>query len=325
MEFAVLGLGEAEERTYQALVASPHTTAAELAADMGTSTPVTAHLLAVLVAKHLATRNGRPARYLAAPPDVTLARLIQERDQDLSAARAKVNALTELHRNANNVSGPELGMELLTDRAAIGAAARLLTFEARDQVRALDRPPYVDRPGSHLEEQLDRMRQGVAYRVVYSRAATEWPHRLKDDILPAREGGERARVRPELPIKLVIRDDQDALIPFNLGPGGQQLAVLVRRSPVLTALEALFEAEWDRAVAIDQGGAASDARPREEADEITRSLLALLTTGMSDTAIARAQGWSLRTTHRRLRRLMAQLGATTRFQAGLIAGRRGLI
>jgi len=322
MEFEVLGLSEAEERAYHVLVGNPHATAAELAPHVGASTAATAHMLSALVGRHLATRNGRPARYLAAPPDVTLARLIQVRDQELSAARAKANALAELHRNANRVSGPELGLEILTDQATIGAAARLLAFQAQHQVRVLDRPPYVDRPGTLLEEQLARMREGVSYRVVYSRAATEWPRRLEDEILPALAGGERSRVRPELPIKLIIRDDQDALIPFHLGRGGQQLAALVRRSPILTALEALFEAEWDRAVAIGHGSAA-DEQLQEETDEITRSLLTLLTAGMSDTAIARAQGWSLRTTHRRLQRMMAQLGATTRFQAGLIAGRRG--
>jgi hypothetical protein len=40
-------------------------------------------------------------------------------------------------------------------------------------------------------------------------------------------------------------------------------------------------------------------------------------------AIARSQGWSERTTQRRIHRLMNQLGASTRFQASLTAARRG--
>ena len=40
-------------------------------------------------------------------------------------------------------------------------------------------------------------------------------------------------------------------------------------------------------------------------------------------AIARAKGWSARTTQRRVQRLMSSLGATTRFQASLEAARRG--
>jgi DNA-binding NarL/FixJ family response regulator len=49
----------------------------------------------------------------------------------------------------------------------------------------------------------------------------------------------------------------------------------------------------------------------------------MLTAGLTDTAIARANGWSTRTTYRRLQDLMTELGATTRFQAGFMAERRG--
>lgn len=45
--------------------------------------------------------------------------------------------------------------------------------------------------------------------------------------------------------------------------------------------------------------------------------------GLTDSAIARVNGWSSRTTYRRLQRLMAELGASSRFQAGSLAERRG--
>jgi DNA-binding NarL/FixJ family response regulator len=51
--------------------------------------------------------------------------------------------------------------------------------------------------------------------------------------------------------------------------------------------------------------------------------VSLLAAGLTDAAIARAQGWSERTTQRRIHHLMSQLGVSTRFQAGLTAARRG--
>ncbi|MFE3416773.1 helix-turn-helix domain-containing protein [Streptomyces mirabilis] len=51
--------------------------------------------------------------------------------------------------------------------------------------------------------------------------------------------------------------------------------------------------------------------------------MSLLAAGLTDAAIARAQGWSERTTQRRIHRLMSQLGVNTRFQAGLTAAQRG--
>jgi DNA-binding NarL/FixJ family response regulator len=61
----------------------------------------------------------------------------------------------------------------------------------------------------------------------------------------------------------------------------------------------------------------------EGPDAETVALLTLLAAGQTDDGIARALGWSPRTTQRRVRRLMADLNATTRFQAGMAAKERG--
>lgn len=362
MDFDILGLGAETERVYTALVGRPRSSASELAGVVGGTTAATSKVLAGLVARDLATRSGsRPPRFTAAPPDVAVTALIQERQRRLDAARTAVQRLAEAHREAGRIHDPAIAVELLTHREDISEAAHRLLDNARHQVRAFDLPPYVDRPGSNFEHQMRRQRTGVVHRVIYSREAVAWPGRLTQDILPSVRAGEQARVRGELPLKLVIRDDEAALIPFSLAAGGHSAAYLVGPSPMLVALAALFEAEWDRAVdlaAAPAAGAphavsaplaaappaaatASAATPSAAApagepaageppaggppDEETRVLLTLLTSGLTDAAIARTQGWSPRTTQRRIQRLMTALGATTRFQAALAAARRGWI
>ncbi|MFF4959784.1 helix-turn-helix domain-containing protein [Streptomyces sp. NPDC001222] len=329
MAFNVLGLTVETERVYAELVGLPRATAREVADTCGLSTPAVARLLAALVKDGLATRaTGRPPRFTAVAPDVAVAALIRRQEEQLDEARLLVHRLTDAHREASRISHPDMPVELLTDRADISAAVRRLTAEACSEVRILDRPPYVDRPGSNLEGQLQRQREGVAYRVVYARAAVAWPGRLEGDILPSVRAGEQARVRAELPLKLVICDSRDALIPFSLAPGGLSAAYLVHSSPLLAALESLFEAEWERALPLCVTGqaprtGATEEPPDDGPDVETRHLLTLLAAGLTDAAIARAQGWSERTTQRRIQRLMAELGAPTRFQAGLLAARRG--
>ena len=63
-----------------------------------------------------------------------------------------------------------------------------------------------------------------------------------------------------------------------------------------------------------------EARP-----ELRRFLLRLLATGQKDEQIARALGMSLRTVRRRIADLMTELGADSRFQAGVEAVRRGWV
>lgn len=125
----------------------------------------------------------------------------------------------------------------------------------------------------------------------------------------------------------MIADDHVAIIPFSLAPGGQTSAYLVHASPLLVALESLFEAYWQRATPVTdvEDASAPEAGPPAPGapDAETRTLLTLLAAGLTDAAIARSQGWSERTTQRRVHQLMLSLGAVTRFQASLIAVRRG--
>lgn len=63
-------------------------------------------------------------------------------------------------------------------------------------------------------------------------------------------------------------------------------------------------------------------------DELTtddRVVLTHLARGNTDEAVARALGVSVRHLRRRIARLFAQLGATSRFEAGVEAARRGWV
>ena len=327
----VLGIDDESELVYTALVRNPHHSSAQLAAICELPTAVVGQLLSKLVKDGLATRTtGRPPYFTAAAPDTAVTQLISERERELGEARALVHRLADMHREAARVNNPAIAVELLSTRDDVSAAARRLSAVAQHQVRGFDRPPYVDRPGSNLGGQLQRQQEGVAYRIIYDRTAVAWPGRLQNDIIPSMRAGEQSRVHPELPLKVVIADSHVAIIPFSQASDSQAAAYLVYQSPLLEALEALFEAYWVRATPVpdfpDPGGQAPNAHQPAAADELdedTRHLLTLLASGLTDAAIARAQGWSERTTQRRVQQLMNRLGAVTRFQASLIAVKRG--
>jgi DNA-binding CsgD family transcriptional regulator len=325
MELAALGLAHSDGRIYVALVARPKATSAELAEVCGLSAVAAGRGLARLVESGLAGRiSGTPVRYLAAAPDVVISDLIDRREAELSRARSFVHELMQTHREAARISHPDLAVEVLSNRDDISSLARRIGSDSRVQIRAFDRPPYVDRPGTNFQLQMEKLRGGVRHRVVYDRAALAWPGRIDRDILPSLKAGEQARVRPDLPLKLVISDDRIAMIPFSTAPRGEASAYVISQSSLLGALVALFEAEWERALPLaevlaDGAGSAAHGTPDDE----TRSLLALLASGLSDSAIARSLGWSGRTTQRRIQRLMRDLGASSRFQASVLATRRG--
>ncbi|MFB9905587.1 helix-turn-helix transcriptional regulator [Allokutzneria oryzae] len=95
------------------------------------------------------------------------------------------------------------------------------------------------------------------------------------------------------------------------------VALVIRPSSLLTALSNVFETLWKVAVP------ASAAGPGPVVDDRERQVLTLMASGATDDAIARRLGLSRRTVVRRMAELLRRLGATTRFQAGVQAARRG--
>jgi hypothetical protein len=263
---------------------------------------------------------GRAAVWFASAPDVAIGSLVGRAEQDLLRVRSLMNELMDSYREAARYTDPSLSVEVVRGHEEISRRFGHLQSEARHQIRGFDRPPYLDAPGTNHATAERRARSGLNYRVIYSRAALAWPGRLAQDIRPSQTFGEHARTRPTLPIKMVIGDERQALIPIRDPEEALTTAYVIHPSSLLDALIALFEAEWRLALPI---AGAAPARP--EPDEATRTLLTLLASGQTDEAIARALGWSFRTTQRRVQALMRSLDATTRFQAGMEARGRGWV
>lgn len=154
--------------------------------------------------------------------------------------------------------------------------------------------------------------QGRRSRAIYPvRALHDAP-----DVLAARlAAGEEIRVLPELPTRLLVVGDSHAVVPEPLGLADLPLAV-VRQRGVVEAMTSWFEELWGRAAVP----ALVETEPRLD---LRRFLLEQLATGAHDEQIARKLGISLRTVRRRVSALMAELGADSRFQAGVEAARRG--
>jgi len=314
-------IGVEDGAVYEALVAHPRSSATELAERLDSGARAVALALARLASEGLAHRTpGRTARYTAASPDLVLTPLLERREHELRRTRAALQQLTSLHRTAHRTAHPADLVEVITGADAIAARVRRAQAEAGEEILILDRAPYVVPPGGNFEPEVRRLREGVRFRVIYDRAGVGLPGRLEEDILPTIDRKERAGVRDTLPVKLFVADRRLAVIPIEDTTGIPDAAYVIHPCAMLDALLALFEAEWERATPITRAGIGrTDSGPSSEA----QLLLPLLAAGHTDAGIARALGWSQRTAQRRVQRLMAELGATTRFQAGLAAKDRG--
>ena len=103
--------------------------------------------------------------------------------------------------------------------------------------------------------------RGIRIRAVLERAVLDEPGATAEVVDSLRNGLE-LRVADELPIKLVLADDDLALVPLTLGSAGEPGAVLLQRSGLVAALGSLFEAVWHRSYPLELGHL--DAEPTTE-------------------------------------------------------------
>jgi sugar-specific transcriptional regulator TrmB len=323
-DLSAIGVPPMAGQIYTALIRHPRITAIDLAEHCGLSTQQVVRGLARLTVSGMASRiPGRPARYLAAAPDIALGELVAAKAVEIKDTQAAIVELMEVFRETSRFAHHAERVEVVIGADNISNWVARMQENARAEIRLFDRPPYADSPDSNYADEHRRLTSGIRYRVIYDRDAIAIPGRLNNDILVRRAQGEHSRVRPNLPIKMLIADEQTALIPIASPLNVIDAAYVIHPSALLDALVTLFEAEW--ALAVPLAKEVGRDLPEQTDDSEAGMLLTLLAAGQADASIARTLGWSPRTTQRRIQRLMHDLNAATRFQAGLNAKERGLL
>jgi sugar-specific transcriptional regulator TrmB len=331
LTLSAVGLSEAEELVYRAMLQAADVSPAQLADLTGVPPAQVRGALEGLRQKGFASREtGRRAHWTPTAPDVAIESAFHTRREELERARSSASRLLEDFSARAKLRDPIEVVEVILGREALlQRFAQLQQLASRD-FRAFDSPPYAQPPkpedvGTPNVAEDAALKHGVRYRVIYSRAAIEYPGMLAH-IARYVAAGEEARVVPEVPMKLDIADQAMAMLPLSMDESRViEARLVIHQSPLLEALVAFFDMMWERAIpiagieALPGIDGSAEGSPHEE-----ERLLTLLAAGLKDEAIARQLGIGLRTLHRRISELMRSLGAETRYQAGLQVARRGL-
>ncbi|MFE4639162.1 LuxR family transcriptional regulator [Streptomyces sp. NPDC056773] len=263
------------------------------------------------------------------PPRTALRVLLARREEDLRRTQLEVEA------------GRAAVADLLADYAALGresVTGAVERFAGADAVRRgleefvlhsttdlcvlaptgtggstpwdLDLPLY--------EEPLAR---GLRVRVLHLHSTSGSPERRRAMKRLALAGAE-IRTVPSLPMHMRIAQGECAALPTPAHDSGQGAAV-IREPGALAGLGALFSYLWDEGTPLAEEPGSSGADTAYSAQE--RALLRFLADGLTDEAVARKLGISLRSERRMISSLSERFGTHSRFQLGLRAAQRGLL
>ncbi len=215
-----------------------------------------------------------------------------------------------------------LGHEVLDCVADVGAATRALVDRARHDVVVLRDPSPRNAHFFALDIESHRTKtraitgRGVRLRAAYDTRVLDFPQAYAV-IEARREAGEETRFVRGVAASVVIVDDVGAVLDFTSIDSSGAGSLLISEPRSLAALARLAETQWETGTEmVDR---------TDVLDPESQHILTLLAAGAGDARIAAQTGLSRRTVERRVQALLRTCGATTRFQAGVIAAHRGWV
>ncbi|MDF3299494.1 helix-turn-helix transcriptional regulator [Streptomyces tropicalis] len=279
----------------------------------------------LLRAQLLHRKPGDDAAAFAVAPDTAAARLaapleeeIRERQREISGIREDLGRFVP-HYLERRQTGEAL--EVLENVEDVRGALNRASAQCRREVLTCQ-PGGGSRVPAAMQEALERdevmLRRGISMRSLYHHTA-RFNGPSQAYVAAASALGAEYRTAHELFGRLIAFDRELAFIPVRDGSWG---AVVIREPSTVAYLCDIFDQTWDLATpfsnAVGQG-------LEEVAREIHETIIRLLAAGLKDEAIARRLGMSLRTARRHIADIMEELGAGSRFQAGVAAAVRGLL
>jgi DNA-binding CsgD family transcriptional regulator/sugar-specific transcriptional regulator TrmB len=325
-----LGFSVLQEKVYRTLLANPMCSASALAERFAVTDAELSRCLDGLVDLDVVRPEPAAASGVAVrDPSVALSQLVERIQDDLferrrrtADTRAEFDALIAAHRRGQGapIAAGDTGIELVADLEQVRERLDELSFFTSTSVYSVQpgRRHSAESAAAARPPELRSLRRGVDIRVIYDSSVLADEHR-RAQLHDAAAGGVRIRLSDAPLQRLIIMDERVAVVPVDPA-GGDSGALIVRQPGLLDGFVRLFHLLWAGTTELDAAPVGPD-----DLTEDDRALLALLAAGATDEAAAREFGISERQVRRRVAVLMRRLEARSRFEAGVLAVRRGWI
>jgi DNA-binding CsgD family transcriptional regulator len=235
---------------------------------------------------------------------------------ELSDLRAHLPALAQQYAHGRQRIDQELPIEVVAGRDATRHRLLLLARSARFETLSINLDTTPQGMEVARADDLAMMRRGVTARSIIQRNVLD-DETLFRDFAVLSAGGEQIRVVDRVPTRLVVQDNEIAVIPLDTDDLDRG-AIFVRIRTIIDMCVFLFERMWAEATPLFGVSSVPDA-PSGRAARV----LELMATGRKDESIARSLGVGVRTVRRDISALMAELGEQTRAATIAAAIRRG--
>ncbi|MEV8376772.1 LuxR C-terminal-related transcriptional regulator [Kribbella sp. NPDC056861] len=323
-----LGVDDATFAVYHALLSRPDSTPAQIAGLLNRPVAEILDTMDQLRKLDLLVPTWTdPDAEHAVHPRVGLSGLAERRRgeltrmlNELSQAESSADVIAEQY-NELLTSRSSGDIEVLKGRANASRRIEELGLKAKHSFWGMV-PAHIDDALHPVEGSPDAplLERGLKMRTIYLQSMTVSKPGLDYAAMLHRLGGE-VRATPTLPMRLLILDHEIAIMAMD--PENPTAGAVIHRSPSVLALAlALFDSYWARATELFSPEDRDDNNPLTPHEA---EVLRLLAGGAKDEQVARLLGISLRTARRITANLSDRLDATSRFELGVAAAKRGWV
>jgi DNA-binding CsgD family transcriptional regulator len=319
-----LGLTPAQTSLYNAVLRLHRATCAELAEATNGSPELLDRELAILVRLGVVDEQG--GEYLARHPATALGHLVAERLDRLAAESRRIDTVLGSIRGfihqydaGRDYQAGQFPVTLVGGadelyESVIGMAIQTPPMELLSAIP--DKRTVNDFAHRYADQWIAAQRTDLLSSRFIIPVHTLGISGLRDKLDQFERAGAQVRTLDVVPSWFLVAGADAAGMPAQWGGTLAENAYnfhLVRAVVVVAALRSFFEELWARAAPLPW---------THRGDGVTQ-VLRLAGQGVSDEMIARQLGVSVRTVRSRFADAMAELGAQSRFQAGVEASRRG--
>lgn len=247
---------------------------------------------------------------------------IRANQEQVRQIHSQMRPLTAIYTAQRRLERREAGVRIL--RTAEEVRREILSAAARCTDEVLTMQPGGGRNPDTLRDATERdlsiLARGAKLRTIYQHTATA-SLATRTYVGRITENGGQVRTTTDAFDRLLIFDNAIAFIPMARKGENPPGAALVQDATIIEFVRRVFENHW--AVSMPY---ALDPDSRVEAlSEVREAILKFMARGMKDDVIARRLGMATRTCRRYITALMEEMGATSRFQAGVRAALMGLL
>lgn len=321
-----LGLSARAELMYRTMLMRPAMGLFELASALDCDVAAIRSDMDELAELSLIRPSGEvPGKAVPVSPRVALDSLIAQRSAELLEQQQALEmgrmAASELVATVTSSRGTSVadGVEYLSGVDETRDRVEELSHQISSEALAiipfarLDQGDFAE--NCRLDQEL--LARGVKVKSLYLDSSRNDPAARRYANWLTKLGGE-VRTAPLLPKRVILLDGTTAILASD-SEGTPYDAVIVQERDIVGAMVSMFKVLWNSADPLG-----TSERPNENGlTSQEEALLRLLATGITDEAVSKQLGISLRSVRRIMSDLMTRLEAGSRFEAGVNAARRG--